>query len=166
MSVDADRTAVYAAELAAFDGTDLEAVVGVDAVAALIRAVTAGEWWPGPRVAVVRTRRDSGSSSTRCTSAVGGATDVQIRLADPQSTVATGAHELAHALAGVAAGHDATFRAAYVDVIAVMTNTEPTARRHRLHVEQLLVAFADAGLDVGPRAWPAPPEAATGAIAL
>jgi hypothetical protein len=81
-------------------------------------------------------------------------------------TVATLAHELAHALAGSAAGHDAVFRIAYADVVGVITNLASTDRRRDLHVHQLLEAFTAAGLPVGARRWPAPPAATTGAIAL
>ena len=157
--MDSDRAAVYAAELAAFDGTDLELVVGAERLAAVVDRLTAGEWWPGPVVAVRPARSDARSSSTRC--AASGAT---IRLADNQTTVATAAHELAHALAGVGAGHDGRFRAAYLDVIAVVTNLDPTDRRGPLHVDQLAEAFAAHRLLVGPRNWPEAPT--TGAIAL
>jgi hypothetical protein len=165
VTVDAERALVYAAELAAFDGTDLEAVVGAPAVAHRIAAIVAGEWWPGTPVRVVSARSDARSSSTRCDPA---ATEMGavIRLAASQATLATGAHELAHALAGTGAGHRAVFRAAYLDVVAVLTNADPTDRRHRTHVDQLAAAFAASGLSVGPRRWPEPPAATTGAIAL
>jgi hypothetical protein len=159
--MDSDRSAVYAAELAAFDGTDLELVVGVERLAAVVDRLTAGEWWPGPIVDVRSARSDARSSSTRC--AASGAT---IRLADNQATVATAAHELAHALAGAGAGHDSRFRAAYLDVIAVVTNLDPTDRRGSLHVDQLRTAFAADGLDVDARGWPAPPPTIDGPIAL
>ncbi len=163
--MDVDRATVYAAELAAFDGTDLEEVIGFGRVASLLASVTEGSWWPGPVTVVRRARRDAGSSSTRCAVSSAGVSTV-IRLADLQATVATGAHELAHALAGVDAGHGACFRVAYLDVIAIVTNVEPTDRRRTLHVDQLAAAFAAAGLSVGSRRWPAPPPSTTGAIAL
>ena len=159
--MDTDRSAVYAAELAAFDGTDLELVVGVEPLAALVDRLTAGQWWPGPGVVLRPARSDARSSTTRCADV--GAT---IRLAHSQATVATAAHELAHALAGVGAGHDGRFRAAYLDVIAVITNLEPTDRRGPLHMDQLRIAFAADGLDVAPRSWPAPPATIAGPIAL
>ena len=159
--MDTDRAAVYAAELAAFDGTDLELVVGVDRLAAVVDQLTAGEWWPGPSVVVRPARSDARSSTTRCAGV--GAT---IRLADSQATLATAAHEVAHALAGVGAGHDGRFRAAYVDVIAVVTNLDQTDRRGSLHIDQLRAAFAAGGLDLVPRAWPAPLETIAGPIAL
>ncbi len=163
--MDADRAMVYAAELAAFDGTDLEEVIGFERVASLLVSVVESPWWPGPVTAVRPARRDAQSSSTRCAVSSAGASTV-IRLADAQTTVATGAHELAHALAGVDAGHGPCFRIAYLDVIAVVTNVDPTDRRRTLHVDQLAAAFADADLSIGTRRWPAPPSSTTGAIAL
>lgn len=161
IGMDRNRSALYAAELAAFDGTDLEVVVDVDRLAALADQLMAGEWWPGPVVAVRPARSDARSSTTRCAAA--GAT---IRLAAGQATIATTAHELAHALAGVGAGHDGRFRAAYLDVIAVITNLDPTDRRGQLHVEQLRRSFAAHGLDVSPRGWREPPSAISGPIEL
>jgi hypothetical protein len=163
--VDVDRSAVYAAELAAFDGTDLEEVVDLAPIVDRMRSVTAGGWWPGPPVEVRAARADASSSSARCaTSAVDGR--VTIRIAGQQTTVATAAHELAHALAGVGAGHGAVFRAAYLDVIAVITNADSTDRRLDLHLDQLATAFAAAGLPVADRRWPGPPPSTTTAIAL
>lgn len=159
--MDSDRAAVYAAELAAFDGTDLELVVGVDRLVAVAEQLMAGEWWPGPVVVLRPARSDARSSTTRCASS--GAT---IRVAESQATVATGVHELAHVLAGVNAGHSDRFRSAYLDVVAVVTNLDSTDRRGSLHVEQLRQAFAAHGLDIGDRRWPAPPPTLAGPIAL
>ena len=162
--MDHDRSAVYAAELAAFDGTDLESRQEFARIAELVGALTAGSWWCGPTVDLRRARRDALSSTTRCP--VAGPDPLIIRLADGQLTVATAAHELAHALAGVDRGHDATFRIAYLDVIEVITNVDPLDRRHDLHVVQLASAFEAARLDVGARRWPAPPASVVGPIAL
>lgn len=160
--MDGDRTSVYAAEFAAFEGTDLEQLRPFDELSTLAGEVVAGEWWPGPPVRFQRARVDARSSSTRCADRDG----ATVRLARSQMTVATVAHELAHALAGSAARHDAVFRIAYADVVAVITNTVSTDRRRDLHVRQLLDAFDAADLDVGARRWPAPPSTASGAIAL
>lgn len=165
-AADRERTAVYAAELAAFDGTDLEREVEFDTVAAAIRAVVETRWWPGGDVVVQRARTTATSSSTRCVVADTSLRDVRIRLARGQWTVATAAHELAHVLAGPTRGHDATFRAAYLDVVAVITNVDASSRRRDLHVEQLRRAFQAAGLAVGARTWPPPPADVAGAIAL
>lgn len=156
---DRDRAAVYAAELAAFDGTDLEDVVPLAVLAERARLVTGSEWWPGPALDVRPARRDARSSTTRCDGA--GAT---VRIAAGQSTVATLAHELAHALAGAARGHDAVFRQAYLDVVVAVTNAVSTDRRRHLHADQLADAFRAAGLAVAGRNWPPPTVGA--AIAL
>jgi hypothetical protein len=156
---------VYAAELAAFDGTDLEVVIGVPELCRRVDVVLTGEWWPGPPVTVVAARRDAESSSTRCR-ADAAASGVTIRVAAGQATLATAAHELGHALAGPGHGHGPLFRSAYLDVIAVLTNLDPTDRRHRLHVDQLADGFADSGLTVAARTWPPPPDHTTGPIAL
>jgi hypothetical protein len=157
--IDRQRSEVYAAELAAFDGTDLEVVRPLGDVVTLIHTVVAGEWWPGPTVTAVAMRADARSSCAR--TVPGG---VEVRLATPQATWATAAHELAHALAGVDAGHDALYRRAMLDVVEVVTNTATGARRGLLHVEQLAGAYRAAGLDVADRTWPRPD--AGGPIAL
>lgn len=162
MSADCGRAELYAAEAAAFDGTDLESVRPFDEVVAAIEAVTGGAWWPGGTVRVVAARRDARSSSARL---VDEATTV-IRLSATQLTIATAAHELAHALAGPAVGHSPVFLAAYLDVVAVITNLDSIDRRRDLHVDQLRRAFSAAGLMIGERCWPAPPESTGAAIAL
>jgi hypothetical protein len=163
VSVDRERAQVYAAEMAAFDGTDLERVVGVEEVRQVITATLAGEWWPGGAVEVRAARSDAMSSATHC--ALDEGSTATIAIAGPQATIATGAHELAHALAGVARGHDAIYRRACLDVVQVMTNVDRLHGRAMLHVDQLSDAYAAVGLDVGERAWRAPPSAG-GAIAL
>jgi hypothetical protein len=163
---DDGRTALYAAELSAFDGTDLEVPLGHAAAARLLAEVTARPWWPGPAVRIRAARGDAGSSS--CSSIETGSTTpmVEVRLAAPQTTVATVAHELAHALAGPEHGHDGVFRRAYLDTVMVATNVDPTDRRGRLHVEQLADALSSADLALGERRWPPPPATFDGPIAL
>jgi hypothetical protein len=165
MSADFDREAVYAAERAAFDGTDLEAVRPLNDVRSLAARVVDGTWWPGPPVAVRAARSDAMSSSARSGRENSGAV-VVIRIAPPQCTVATVAHELAHALAGVEAGHDATYRRAALDAVEVITNLDTTDRRGPLHAQQLSAAYESAGLDVGARRWPPPSSGISGPIAL
>lgn len=165
MNRDDERSAAYAAELAAFDGTDLEEVRPFESISSLAAEVVDSGWWPARHVEVRRARSDARSSSTRCSSDHADALTT-IRLAAPQMTVATIAHELAHALAGVQCGHDAVYRRAFLDVIAVITNLDTVDRRRDLHVDQLGAAFAAAGLRVDDRTWPAPPPNATGPIAL
>jgi hypothetical protein len=162
---DTDRAAVYAAELVAFDGTDLEVPLGHEAIERRLREVIAGEWWPGGHVEVQAARSDARSSSARC-SAHGESPSVVIRMAASQTTLATAAHELAHALAGVDRGHGAAFRRAHLDVIAVLSNADSTDRRADLHVEQLADAYRSVGLTLGDREWPAPPASHSGPIAL
>jgi hypothetical protein len=159
---DCGRAEVYAAEAAAFDGTDLELVRPFGEVSSVIAAIVEGPWWPGSHVRVVAARRDAASSSARERADA----STVIRLAAEQTTIATAAHELAHALAGPHAGHSPVFLAAYLDVVAVVTNLDSRDRRHRLHVDQLRDAFVAAGLVVGVRTWPPPPEASGTAIAL
>jgi hypothetical protein len=164
-AADAGREAVYAAELDAFDGTDLETVVGFDDIVGICAQVTRGPWWPGPTIELRRARADSGSSSARCVPTAGGAHMV-VRIAASQTTRATIAHELAHALAGVEAGHGPRFRRALLDVVLVLTNASSTDRRARLHHDQLAKSFEVFGLPVAERRWPAPPADLAGPIAL
>ena len=165
MSADLQREAVYAAERAAFDGTDLEAVRPLNVVRSLAARVVGGAWWPGPPVDVRAARSDAMSSSARSNRQSSGGV-VVIRIAPPQCTVATLAHELAHALAGVEAGHGAVYRCAALDVVEVITNLDTTDRRGHLHARQLLAAYESAGLGGGERRWPPPPSGISGPIAL
>ena len=128
-------------------------------------SIAAGPWWTGPAVTVRRAR--AGTASSVAAGSVGrpGA-PIEIRLADGQCTVATGAHELAHALAGVEHGHDAVFRRAYLDVVAMGTNLDPLDRRGTTHVDQLAEAFESAGMALAERRWPPPDAGTVGAIAL
>jgi hypothetical protein len=163
---DRGRAALYAAETAAFDGTDLEFVRTPGYIVALIGRLAAGQWWPGPEVVAVEARIDAQSSSTHGPVVLRRPPVVMIRLAAGQATVATAAHELAHALAGVEHGHDALFRCAYLDVVEVITNIDPQDRRGDLHRLQLADAFCAHGLDVAARMWPRPGAAISGPIEL
>lgn len=157
-----DHAALYAAELAAFDGTDLESICPLDDLLGLIRRVVAGPWWPGPPVEARAARADARSSTTRHRRADGH--PVTLHIAAPQATIATATHELAHALAGRGAAHGPVFRAAYLDVVAVVTNLAFIGRRGSLHVDQLRQAFDDHGLAVGERRWPTPPDVSSIAL--
>jgi hypothetical protein len=163
---DIGRAAVYACELAAFDGTDLEAVRPVAEIAELIGRVTTTSWWPGPTVRVEAARRGASSSGTHGPVGGGGSMPVTVRVAHGQATAATAAHELAHALAGVGHGHDPLYRRAYLDVIRVITNIDPTDRRGDVHVRQLADAFASAELTIALRRWPPPDPSVGGPIVL
>ncbi|MET0459257.1 MAG: hypothetical protein ABW195_08415 [Ilumatobacteraceae bacterium] len=146
-TADQGREAVYAAEEAAFGGTDADHVVALPALQALAASVVAGDWWGscgGPSVEVVGARADAASSSARTARGPG----VVVRLAPPQWTVATVSHELAHALAGVDHGHDERFRAAHVDVVAVLAGAEAAAVLGR--------SYGAHGVPPGHRSWPSP----------
>ncbi len=139
---------MYACELAAFDGTDIEDERPFDEIERLIRTIAHGPWWSGPVVVVRRAR--AGTVSSVAVGSLGRAdAPIEIRLADGQCTVATAAHELAHALAGVEHGHDDLFRRAYLDVVAMGTNLDPLDRRRSTHVDQLEDAFRDGGPATG-----------------
>mgnify|MGYP001792394503 CR=1 FL=1 len=162
---DTDRAAVSEAEIAAFDGTDLERVRSFDELCAVADHVVAGEWWRScadvvadrsirqiGSVSVVSSRADARSSVA--VEAPG--SPPQIRLAPPQATLVTLAHELAHVLAGVSEQHGPVFRRAMLDTVGAVTNTTSVDRRGRLHVEQLADAFQVAGLSLSEPRWPAP----------
>lgn len=152
---DDGRAAVYAAEIAAFEGTSHESLVPFEQLVSTAAAITDARWWPHGPVEVRRARTDAGSSSARQR----GSGQPVVRLAEPQMTPATLVHELAHVLAGVPAGHGATFRRAHVDLAgAVFGPTEAMWLR---------AAYGDVGLPLGDRTWPEPPNpAARGPIAL
>lgn len=145
-AVDRGRAAVAAVEDATFGGTELELGLGREELHRRIADVVDGPWWQrcGPPVTMSTPRRSTRSSTARSR-----ATDcVEIRLADGQLTVATVAHELAHALAGIADGHGERFRAAHVDVVALLGGA--TAG------ENLGAAYRSFGLPRAERPWPAP----------
>jgi hypothetical protein len=108
--------------------------------------LTSGSWWAaaGPAVRIVTPRPDTRSSTARS----GPAGTVEVRLSTEQLTAATVVHELAHALAGVADGHGALFRAAAADLAAMVAGAATGAR--------LETAFDALGLAVAARRWPSP----------
>jgi hypothetical protein len=143
---DCGREAVYAAEETAFGGTDLEDPRPLDELRARATAVVDGHWWSragGQPVDIVAARADARSSTARDRDC-----GAVIRLAEAQLDTATMAHELAHVLAGIHRGHDELFRAAHVDVVAVLAGSSASA--------SLAGAYRAFGLPVGPRAWPPP----------
>jgi hypothetical protein len=156
MSADIGREAVYAAEIAAFEGTSHESLAEFDDLLEVARVITAASWWPHGPIEVAPARADAGSSTTRQRS--GGRPS--IRLAAPQMTAATVVHEFAHVLAGVAHGHDAVFRRAHVDLVGHTLGDEPAT--------WLLDAYAAIGLEPGLRTWSPPTirRAAGGPVAL
>ena len=156
MSADTGRAAVYAAEIAAFEGTSYESVVPFEELVPLARSITTSSWWPHGHIEVVPARAGAASSSARQRGSEGPV----VRLAAPQMTPATVVHELAHVLAGVASGHSGPFRRAHVDLAGFAFGEE--------EANWLLDAYAAMGLAPGERAWPAPPvtRAAGGPVAL
>jgi hypothetical protein len=152
---DEGRTAVYEAEDAAFGGTSLDERRSFPDLVLVADELTTGAWWQsarGPRVRVVTARQGAASSSARTGRSGDGS--VEVRLAAAQQNLAALAHELAHALAGVGHGHDATFRAALVDVCALVADREASAALER--------AYRALDVPAGRRRWP-PPVRATGA---
>jgi hypothetical protein len=148
--IDRGKAAVSAAEEMAFGGTDLDVRLDRSVAESRLAELVAGPWWRscGP-VVVVATPR-AGIRSSRAAECAGG---VGIRLSNEQLNVSTVAHELAHALAGIAHGHDATFRAAYVDVVAVLAGAASAVL--------LRDAFETMGAACSDRQWP-PPHRAVG----
>lgn len=144
--VDHGRAAVYAAEEAAFGGAALDDVVALDVVRERGRSIVDGEWWRachGPAVEIVGTRASARSSSARPA-----AQGSLVRIAPGQRTVATVAHELAHAMVGPGRGHDAVFRAAHVDIVAVLDGAGSAGA--------LRVAYERFDLPIADRTWPPP----------
>ena len=82
----------------------------------------------GPAVTLASPRGGTRSSSARAPCAA----TSRSRFADGQLTLATVAHEFAHALAGIDHGHDAVFRAAFVDVVAVLAGAGAAVAARRL----------------------------------
>lgn len=145
MTLDDGRAAVYAAEIAAFEGTSYETLTEFDELVVLARRVTSAAWWPRGDVPVVRARRDASSSSASQRHG----DRPTVRLAAPQMTPATIVHELAHVLAGVGSGHGPTFRRAHVDLVGYCFGATESA--------WLLDAYAAMQLAPGRRAWAQPP---------
>jgi hypothetical protein len=143
-AADDGRAAVYAAEIAAFEGTSYETLVAFDQLTALAQLITSAGWWPRGEVPVVRARSDSGTSSA----SQRGAHRPTVRLAAPQMTPATLIHELAHVLAGVGSGHGPVFRRAHVDLAGYAFGDTEAA--------WLLDAYAAMQLAPGQRAWAQP----------
>jgi hypothetical protein len=143
--VDRGRAAVSAAEDMAFGGTELDLALDRASADEAVAAITGGPWWIscGPAVTLASPRGGTRSSSTRARR-----DHVEITLAEGQLTLATVAHELAHALAGIGHGHDAVFRAAFVDVIAVLAGPDAA--------DDLAGSFRAMRVDPGARTWPAP----------
>lgn len=156
MAADLGRQAVYAAEIAAFEGTSFEIVTTIEPLIEQAATIVSAAWWPRGDVPVVAARADAGSSSTRQR----GDDRPVVRLARPQMTPATLIHELAHVLAGVGLGHGRVFRRAHVDLAGFSFGA--------IEAAWLIEAYAAMGLPLGERAWPEPlvRRSAAGPVAL
>jgi len=111
MSRDDARSEVYAAELSATAGTSLEATCTLDELRAAATRITHSPWWPVGDIAVVAARADAHSSRAQYRAGA-----IEVRFATGQMDMATLIHEMAHALAGLDAGHGALFRRAHIDI--------------------------------------------------
>lgn len=146
MNADRGREAVYAAELAAFDGTSFDSAIAFDELLWLRNALQVSGWWPAGVIAVESARPDAQSSTTRlCDDG-----QQKIRIAAPQCTALTFAHEAAHVLAGVECGHGPLFRRAEIDVVAALFGSSPAV--------WLSKAFAQMDLRVANRTWQQPTD--------
>ncbi|MFV0308677.1 MAG: hypothetical protein ACK5OX_13145 [Desertimonas sp.] len=149
--VDLGRTALGEAEERAFGGTGAERPRSLVDLAERSAAVTTGEWWRqagGPIVTIGGARSSARSSGARAVSGGGAGRHVEVALAVGQHDLATLAHELAHALAGVDHGHDALFLAALVDLTSVLIGSAGA--------EALSEALAHFALRPTARGWPRP----------
>jgi hypothetical protein len=153
---DIGRASTYAAEEDAFGGTDLDAETSLEALVALAATITEGAWWRACGAPMVRV--EAASIAAHSSSARPAGSAALVRLAAGQLTPGTLTHELAHALAGVTAGHDGRFRAAHVDVIAVLAGAAAA--------DDLAGAYAAAGLAVHARRWAAPIRAVGDGFAI
>jgi hypothetical protein len=137
--------AVYAAEEAAFGGTDFDEELDGRGLQRVLATITSGDWWQAcgaPEVHLRRARAGANTSSAHSPAAG----CVVIRLA--RTSASTVSHELAHALAGVGCGHSALFRAAHVDVVTVLAGTTAADR--------LAQAYVDHDVPIGGRRWERP----------
>ena len=145
---DGERTAVGEAEEAAFGGTEAEIEQPWAVLVDRAHALTTGGWWSavgGPPVTVARSRVTARSS---CARVRGDGPVVALSLADGQLDLATLAHELAHAVAGVDHGHDDRFRLAEIDVVALIVGSAAA--------RSLAEAFPACGRARAARPWPLP----------
>jgi len=143
MSRDDARSEVYAAELSATAGTSLEATCTLDELRAAATRIIRSPWWPVGDIAVVAARADAHSSCARYREG-----RIEVRLAAGQMDMATLIHEMAHALAGLDAGHGALFRRAHIDIASAAIGAQAATWVER--------AYRAADLDIADRCWPQP----------
>ena len=135
---------MYAAEFAAFGGTSFDSTIEFEELLWLRNALHTSVWWPAGEIVVERARSDARSSTTRLC----GDGQHMIRIAEPQCTPLTLAHEAAHVLASVVSGHGPLFRRAEVDVVTALFGTDPA--------KWLRDSFEEMGLSLADRDWKTP----------
>lgn len=125
---DGQRARVYAAEIAAFTDTLVDATVGFDGLTTLAGILFHDHWWVtvtgGVMPRVVAARADAG----RSVAALGHDGSWTIRIAPRHDQAPTLSHEAAHVLCGVRfadpshrpAAHGREFRAAHLAVCGVL----------------------------------------------
>lgn len=151
---DGDRQRVYEAEDAAFLETSYAERLGERGCRWLLDRLVATPWWastgrPAPLLRAARV------DSTRSTTVLAdGRAELRIGPGMDQAHVLS--HELAHLLATVPAGHGSGFRAAHVDVAAVLLGRHGATR--------LADRYTRAGLASAVRRWPSPPDAGDGGL--
>jgi len=145
---------VYDAEDAAFLETSYADRLGERGCRWLLDHLVATIWW-GAAAGSSPVLRAARSDSAR-SSAVVAADRAEVRIGPGMDQAHVLSHELAHLLAPAGAGHGAAFRAAHLDVAAVLLGTHGAAR--------LAERYARAGLQVAARTWPAPPGHGPGGL--
>ena len=151
---DGERQRVYDAEDAAFLDTSYAERLGERGCRWLLDRLAATPWWAAvaggpPRLRAARV------DSTRSTTVVG-ADRAEVRIAPGMDQPHVLSHELAHLVAGPAAGHGARFRAAHLDVATVLLGDHG--------VRRLGAAYARGLLLVAGRPWPPPPGHGDGGL--
>jgi len=153
-SRDGDRQRVYDAEDAAFLDTSYADRLGERGCRWLLERLVATPWWAaaGGGTPVLRAARADSTRSTAVTSAG----RAELRIGPGMDHVSVLSHEAAHLLATPGAGHGPVFRAAHLDVAAVVLGRHGAGR--------LAERYARAGLAVAARGWPDPPDFGYGGI--
>lgn len=153
-SRDADRQRVYDAEDAAFLDTTYAERLGERGCRWLLDRLVATPWWAacGRSTPVLRAAR---ADSSRSTTVLGeGRSEVRIGPGMDQAHVLS--HEAGHLLAAPDATHGPRFRAAHLDVAAVVLG------RHG--ADRLFERYTRSGLRLEARGWPPPPDCGTGGL--
>lgn len=151
---DTDRQRVYDAEDAAFLDTAYAERLGERGCRWLVERFVATPWWAatgGPVPRLRAARADSARSTT-----VLRADGAELRIGPGMDQAHVLSHELAHLLATPDAGHGPQYRAAHLDVAAVLLGRHGADR-----LAERLTRWA---LDVPARQWPPPPDHGDGGL--